>query len=351
MSNPEGVAIDGAGNFYVADSGLGSYGEVVKFAPGCGSTSCATVLYAASASPGPYGVAVDGSGDVFFSQPTAGVFEIPASSPSSLIALYSPGGNSNVQSVAVDAAGDIFVADNGLKQVVEIPAGCTTASCQTKIGSGWVYPLGVAVDAAGDVIVADFELTVDGEIDAGGVVEVPAGCSNSNCQILLLTAGAPDPFAVTVSATGQVFAATDGPLFEINQSQPPVLTFALTNVGSTSTDSPQSVSIQNVGNQPLTVSLSLPNTNNFIENSSPCGSSFTLSPGAICSEGFSFTPRPLAISPRCSILSDNTLNGSSTVQAINLSGTSGVNGQAATVAVPNVVGLSASGGDHVHHRY
>jgi hypothetical protein len=341
FSAPQGVAIDGAGNFYVADQGLGTYGEVVKLAPGCASPTCASVVYAASASPGPYGVAVDGSGDVFISGSAIGVLEIPAgcSTSNCRIPLYSPGSGSNAAGVAVDAAGDVFIADSGLHQVVEIPAGCTTPGCQTTVGTGWVDPLGVAVDAAGDVLVADFELTIGTQIDAGGVVEVPAGCTNSNCQTLLLTAGAPDPFAVTVSSTGQIFAATDGPLFEINQSQPPSLTFALTNAGSTSTDSPKSVSVQNIGNQSLTGSLSLPDTNNFIENSS-CGNSFTLSPGAICSVGFSFTPQTTGYLTDVKSFSDNTLNGSLVVQTVNLSGTSGQNGQAATVAVPNVVGMT-----------
>ncbi len=342
FSTPQGVAIDGAGNFYVADQGLGTYGEVVKLAPGCASPSCASVVYAASASPGPYGVAVDGSGDVFISGSAIGVLEIPAgcSTSNCRIPLYSAGSSSNAAGVAVDAAGDIFVADNGLKQVVEIPAGCTTASCQTKVGSGWVYPLGVAVDPAGDVLVADFEITIGTQIDAGGVVEVPAGCTNSNCQILLLTAGAPDPFAVTVSATGQIFAATDGPLFEINQSQPPSLTFALTNTGSTSTDSPKSASIQNVGNQPLTGSLALTLGTNFTQNLSlDCTSAFPLAPGAMCSESFSFTPQSTGFLTGTGVFSDNALNGSAAVQTINLNGTSGTGGQAATVAVPNVVGM------------
>jgi hypothetical protein len=156
------VAIDGAGNFYVADPEINTYGEVVKLAPGCtnATAACASVIYAPSSLPGPIGVAVDGLGNVFIAQNQTGVFEIPANGGPQFT-LYNPPGNS-LGGMAVDAAGDLFVTDSGLHHVVEIPAGCTTAGCQTLIGTGWSDPQDVAVDAAGDVIVADFALTVDG---------------------------------------------------------------------------------------------------------------------------------------------------------------------------------------------
>jgi len=114
-------------------------------------------------------------------------------------------------------------------------------------------------------------------------------------------------------------------------------------VSSTSTDSPQLVSIQNVGNQTLTGSLALSLGTNFGESgSSTCGSGFSLIPGASCSESFSFTPQSTGYLTGTAAFSDNTFNLSPLVvlQTVNLSGNGGLNGQAVGVAVPNVVGLT-----------
>ena len=63
--------------------------------------------------------------------------------------------------------------------------------------------------------------------------------------------------SMTVDASGNVYVADAGlapcpqSIQLILRSQPPALSFASTAVGSTSSDSPQSVPIQNIGNQPL----------------------------------------------------------------------------------------------------
>jgi sugar lactone lactonase YvrE len=298
----EDVAIDGAGNLYVADVSINTNGELLKLAPGCATASCASVLYAAPSHPGPYGVAVDGSGDVFFTRGTTGATEIPAgcSNSSCYISLYSPGGSSSSGGVALDAAGDLFVADSGLHQVVKIPVGCNannSNNCQTAVGSGWVGPQSVGVDAAGDVIVADPTLTIDGSIDAGGVVEVPAGCTTPSCQILLWSGGAPDPFFLTINATGQIFVTTDGtPVIEINQPQLPSLNFGTTTAAGTRS-SPQPVTLQNIGNQGLSISamsVGSPFDQILNNNDNPAdcanGGNFTLSVGQSCTVSISFEP-------------------------------------------------------------
>jgi len=58
--DPSAVAVDGAGNIYVADT---SNSKVKEMPPGCPSSSCVTTLGGGFNQPG--GVAVDGSGNVY----------------------------------------------------------------------------------------------------------------------------------------------------------------------------------------------------------------------------------------------------------------------------------------------
>jgi DNA-binding beta-propeller fold protein YncE len=44
-------------------------------------------------------------------------------------------GLSQPYGVAVDGAGNVFIADTGNGRVVEVPSGCTQQSCQTTVGS------------------------------------------------------------------------------------------------------------------------------------------------------------------------------------------------------------------------
>ena len=363
------VAIDGAGNFYVADPEFSPDGAVVKLPPGCTSATatCASVIYAPSSHPGPVGVAVDELGNIFIAQNGTGVFEIPVNGGPQFT-LYNPPGNSLGGGMAVDAAGDLFVADSGLHQVVEIPAGCTTTSCQTLIGSGWASPQDVAVDAAGDVIVADVALTINGTIDAGGVVEVPAGCTTPSCQILLWTSGgAYDPSEVAVTPTGQIFFETDGtPVYEINQAQPPSLSFDTTYVGFTSDDSPRSVTLQDIGNVNLgAISPGLVVSGpNFIQVPgsgvpADCTATFLLPPGVSCDLSVSFTPQAPGSLTSSAVFTDNTLNATSASQSVTLSGgalqsveklnlTGSGTGNGSVIASPtgincNIIGGVASG--------
>ena len=120
------------------------------------------------------------------------------------------------------------------------------------------------------------------------------------------------------------------------------MSFALTNLGSTSTDSPQFVSIQNVGNQPLSGTLALNLGTSFAQNAtSTCGGGFTLVAGSACSESFSFMPLSTGYQAGSASFSDNSMNLSSSVslETVSLSGNGGLNGQPVGVQVPNVVGL------------
>ena len=77
---------------------------------------------------------------------------------------------------------------------------------------------------------------------------------------------------------------------EINRATPPSLSFAATTVGLTSSDSPQTVTVANIGNQPLIFTAPATGSNpsypaNFPENTSDrnlCSSATPLAAGSSC---------------------------------------------------------------------
>ena len=330
LKYPQGLAVDGAGDLYIADNLLN---EVVKVPAGCTTVACQTTVGVGLSSQ--LGVAVDGAGDVFIATFTQNeVVKVPAGCTTSACqtVVYSHGTTSNPTGIALDAAGDLFVADYGLAKVMEVPAGCTSNSCQIAIGTGWVQPVGVAVDAAGDVFVSDES--------NNNVVEVPPGCSSGSCQATVLNGIY--SVAVAVDAFGDVLVpeVSNNQVVSVTRSQVPSFSFALTNAGGTSSDSPKTVTVQNVGNQPLTGSLALSLGGGFTQNLTPdCSSRLPLAPGASCGESFSFTPQSATFFSGTATFTDNTFDYSPLVsQAITLTGTGATGGVAGTVAVPNVVG-------------
>ena len=100
----------------------------------------------------PTGVAVDAAGDVFVAD--TGNNAVKEILPNGTIKTIGSG-FSNPAGVAVDAAGDVFVADTDNNAVKEILPNGTIMT----LGSGFLHPQGVAVDAAGDVFVADTATT------------------------------------------------------------------------------------------------------------------------------------------------------------------------------------------------
>ncbi len=347
LSHPLGVAVDGAGDVFIADY---NNGLVVEVPAGGGAQT--TV---GSGLSGPSGVAVDGAGDVFIADYDNGlVVEVPAGGGAQTT-LGS--GLSNPNGVAVDGAGDVFIADFGNNRVVKIPAG---GGAQTTVGSGLNEPAGVAVDGAGDVFIADFGDNRVVKIPAGGgaqtavgsglnspagvavdgagdvfiadygnnrVVEVPAG---GGAQITV-GSGLANPGGVAVDGMGDVFIgdSLNSRVVEVQRAQPPTFNFAATAVGNTSTDSPQSVTVQNIGNQFLSAvapGLSI-GANSFVRvpgSGSPadCTSTFSLAPGASCNLSVSFKPQSAGNLVSAATFTDNALNAiPSATQSITLQGT------------------------------
>src|SRR6185437_7660188 len=242
FSYPVGVALDGGGNIFVADD----LNNAVKELVAAGGYVKVKTLVGGFYSP--RGVAVDGRGNVYVDD--AGNFavkEIPAGCASSSCVTTLGGGFIQPNGrMSVDGSGNVFVTDPALRLVKEIPASCiagaNNASCVLTLGGRFYYPADAAVDGNGNVFVADH--TVVKEIPASCI----AGANDASC-VLTVGSGFVGAEAVAVDGSGNVYVADwwNDAVTKRNYADPPSLTFAKTTVGVKSSDSPQTVTVSNNG--------------------------------------------------------------------------------------------------------
>ena len=240
---PEGVAVDGAGNIYVADQHSSA---VKEMPPGCASSDCVITLGGGFSRP--TGVAVDGNGNVYVADYGNNlVYQMTPGCSSSGCVTTLGGDLSQPTSVAVDGLGNLFVTDTGHGQLKKMPPGCYSSTlCPWIAIAGLPYggtgPIGVAVDGSGNIYY------VGGPVP--GAYEVPPGCISVACVTYMpgIAAG-----GVAVDGAGNLYFATGGTAIpELNLTTPNSLSFEATNLGLESADSPRTVTLQNLGNVPLT---------------------------------------------------------------------------------------------------
>jgi streptogramin lyase len=345
LNSPTGVAVDGSGNIYIADT---SNSRVLKESPSPGGYTESVV--ADSANNGilsPISVAVDGAGNVyFFSSGT--LYEETLSAGSYVQNTVPYTGVSNPSGVAVDGNGNIYISDSGNNQVVlEMPsAGSYIQSVLPSTGLN--YPLGVSVDGNNNVYIADYgNQRVVKETFTGG----------SYLQSTIFSSPQSYPFSVAVDGGGNVFIADpdNNQVLKEDFVDAPDLAFANTTEGSTSSDSPQTVMIENAGNAPLTFPVPSAGNNpsisaNFTLSSAGAGvcplvkagasSAGTLAAGATCQLPISFTPEAPGSLSGALVLTDNNLNAAApgyATQRIALSGTGVLPAATITWATPAAI--------------
>ncbi len=316
LGSPQGVAVDGAGTLYVADTGNN---RVVKVtAAGVVSTVSTGTL-----SVDPQGIAVDGAGTIYFTDGANRIVKVTASGAVSTLTA----GSLNLAyayGIAVDAQGNVYVANQGQNNIVEIPA--SGAASVVNTGNLTLSPAnGVAVDSAGDVYIADSGNNRIVEVTPSGNASVlDIGTPGGN--------GFGDPYGITVDGAGNLYIADYGNnrVVQLAQAQALPLGFASTNVGSTSSDSPKAVTLQNIGNQALNISGVTTATTgqttssfNLSGSGTTCTTTTALAPGATCAVSVAFQPLIGGALSGTVNLTDNSLNAvaPNNVQQISLSGT------------------------------
>jgi streptogramin lyase len=241
FSSPQGAAVDTAGNIYVADTGNNTIrkitpaGAVITLAGLAGTSGSTDGTGSASRFEGPYGVAVDPAGNVYVADISNSTIRkiTPAGEVTTLAGLAGSSGSADgtgsaarfdfPAGVAADAAGNVYVADFSSSTIRKItPAGevTTLAGLANNFGSAdgagstarFLGPLGLAVDAAGNVYVADNNNHTIRKITPAGMVTTLAGVAEDSGSTDGVGAAARFSFpqGVTVDAAGNVYVADSG---------------------------------------------------------------------------------------------------------------------------------------------
>ncbi len=238
FNSPFGVAVDAAGNVYVADRvnhtirKVTAAGVVTTLAGLAGSFGSLDGAGSAARFRLPGGVAVDAAGNVFVTDTlnftirevtAAGVVTTLAGLANVAGLADGTGSAARFNSafgVAVDGAGNVYVADSGSHTIRKItPAGVVTTlaglagSSGSADGTGnaarFLNPNGIAVDVAGNVYVADtFNYTIR-KVTPAGVVTTLAGLAGSAGSVDGTGSAARffDPNGIAVDAAGNLYVA------------------------------------------------------------------------------------------------------------------------------------------------
>ncbi len=327
LGGPGGLAFDAAGNLYIADSGnarvrlVTSGTGVITTVAGNGSAVTGGDGGPATAAGlgNPNGLAIDSVGSLYIAVPGNNVIRkvdrngtITTVAGTGTAGFGGDGGPataallSGPQDLATDVAGNVYIADTGNNRIRRLNVG--TGVITTVAGSG-------ATPDVGDGGAA----TAAGLFGPDGIAIGPAGSLYLSDRL--------HQRVRQVAVSGSA------------------LNFAPTNVGTVSSDSPQSVTLLNAGNAALGVPAPASGTN----PSAPASFSLvsgtattcpvvaagaaagSLSAGGECTYGVQFVPQaPGSLSGTLTI-ADLSLNATST-QTVTLTGTG--NRFSATVTVP-----------------
>ncbi len=246
LSSPNGVVVDAMGNLYIGDSanervrkvgldgiittlvGNTATGYFGNFSGDGGVATNATVNY-------PFGVALDAAGNLYIADSgnhrirkvdTNGIITTVAGNGNSVYA--GDGGTATNASlnypigVALDASGNLYIADSGNNRIREVDtngiigtvagngnsgyAGDGVAATNTSLSS----PNGVAVDDLGNLYIADSGNNRIREVYGNGLITTIAGGGSDGDGSAATDASLNDPYGVALDAVGNLYIADTG---------------------------------------------------------------------------------------------------------------------------------------------
>ncbi len=380
LRSPSKVAVDGAGNLYIVDlvtiRKVDAHTGLISTVAGTGTGGyTADGALAVNADIYSYGVVLDGSGNIYFSDDTyslvrkvdakTGILTTVAGNyqsgrgysgdngPATSAQLKSPLG------IAMDGAGNLYIADTDNFAIRKVAAGtglittiagvgpANTYNCPAPVEGGAATsallcdPEDVATDAAGNVYIADSNNELVRKVTAStGIITTAAGTYHNHQDAYTGDGGPANQAglsyfeAVAVDGNGNIYIAdSDNYVVRKVAAGSAIAAFGAQNVGSPST--PKDVTLSNGGTAPLTLSNIATSANfNLQGSNTSCSSSTSLVAGTSCILGIVFQPTTSGSLMGAITLTDDANNVASSTQSVALSGTG-------TQPAPTQLALSA----------
>jgi sugar lactone lactonase YvrE len=323
--DPSSVAVDGAGNVFVSDF-VGGIWKLTLHSDKSYSQSLAV--------SGGSGVAVDGSGNLYTIEVGTDLYKETLQKDGSYLPTKIATGFITPTSVAVDESGNVYVTDTG-DQFASTPGAALYKETlskgkytRTAIGKGWVQPSAVAVDGVGNIYVND-----------SGSVYKEILLENGQYSQTVVASKVAAPGGVAVDAAGSVYVTeysgigdygmASYSVFRLDYTRPAGLNFDQATKRAISDDSPKTVTVANFGNARLNF-WGVVYPANFPESSTGTGDCTVLTSleaGENCTVTVEFVPRGGAGRMKTRTLwgqvevITNSMNSPIAEQSIRVSGT------------------------------
>ena len=253
FGGPEGITVDNAGNVYVADTANNTIRKITPLGTNWLVSTIAGLAGISGTNDGtgtaarfnyPIGVAVDNAGNIYVADTdnftirkvtSAGVVTTlagMAGSPGRIDGTGNSARFNHPQGVAVDGNGNLYLADQyydtirkitlvGTNRVVSTLAGNAAYLNQLGFPGGYQdgtgtnalfsNPCGVTVDSLGNVYVADLNNDMIREVTSAGVVSTIAGSSSSgSVDGTGSTARFNQPFGMAADSAGNLYVTDAG---------------------------------------------------------------------------------------------------------------------------------------------